>query len=183
MKALVTLAALLLAAAASVPQGKQEDFGLPELHKIKTATLSPAYGCRSREDFQRGYENTALFLSKYSRDRNSLELLFNGACGSEDYFQSATGGDDMGLIADLGEMSMEKVTAHLAFNTKNIHSFDLYSKFARMVKVQSNHTYAVLVNGSDIRSLFVFTVTGYVPNKRLDLKYAVQEYQIMQVRA
>ena len=34
---------------------------LPELHKIKAVTLNPSYSCRSKEDSQKGYGNTALF--------------------------------------------------------------------------------------------------------------------------
>ena len=169
--------------AALLPQQKHEDLGLPELHKIKTATLGPSYSCRSQPESAQGYANTALFLSDYSRRRNSPDLLFNGACGAKDYFQSVTAGDDMGVIADLGEFPLEKLSAHLIFNTRDTASFDLYSKFAQSVEVQPNHTYAVLVNREEIRALFAFTVTGYVPNKKLDLKYAVKEYQILDLRA
>ena len=77
MKAMVLLVAFL-GFAALVPQAKQEDFGLPELHKIKTVTLAPSYSCRSQQDSARGYENTALFLSAVSRLRNTPELLFEG---------------------------------------------------------------------------------------------------------
>jgi hypothetical protein len=101
------------------------------------------------------YSKTALFLSKYSDDRNSPDLLFNGACGSEDNFQGSTAGDDMSLIADPGTVPLEEVTTSKAFNFKRIHSMDLYSKFAQEAKVEANHTYVVLgireilpVNGS-----------------------------------
>ena len=180
MKGIVLLASFL-GFAALTPQKPQphEDFGLPQLHKINTITLSPSYSCRSVEDFQQGYGNTALFLSGYSRRRNSPELLFNGACEAHDYLEST----DLGLIADLGEIPLEKVTAHLFFNTKNIASFDLYSRFARSVEVRPNHTYAALLNGGEIRGMLVFTVTGYVPNQRLDLMYAVKKYEIFATKS
>ncbi len=180
MKALAILAIMFLPLVVSIPQAKQEDFGLPELHRIKTITLSPSYSCRSEDEFQQGYANTALFLSAYSRRRNSPELLFNGACGAKDNLESINA---TGVIADLGEMPLERVTAHLMFNTRNVASFELYSKFAQVAKVLPNHTYAVLMGGTEIRSLFVFTVTGYIPNKKLDLQYVVKEYQVLQVRA
>jgi hypothetical protein len=94
-----------------------------------------------------------------------------------------TAGDDMGVIADLGEISLERISARLAFNTRDVDSFDLYSKFAQAAKVEPDHTYAVLIARAEIKSLFVFTVTGHVSNKRLDLKYAVKEYQILGLRA
>jgi hypothetical protein len=161
-------------------QSKQRDLGLPELHKINLATLQPAYSCRSSEDFEKGYEETALFLSKFSREMNSPELLFDGACGAEDFLHSS---DSMNLIADLGEIPLRNVSAHLAFNTRSIHSFDFYSKFAQVVKIRPKHTYAMVVNESFVRALFVFTIVRYVPNKQLDIEYAVKEYQVLSVQS
>src|SRR3954469_8218001 len=172
---------LLLASSAAAAQ---QDYGLPELHAIKTVTLSPSYSCRSHEDFAKGYESTALFLSDYSKRRNSPDLLFNGACKSDDEFQASTAGDDMALIADLGtDVSIEQLSAHSAFNKQNVHSFPAYSKFAQTVKVEANHTYVVLLNKSEMRGLFIFTVTSYVPNRQVKIKYAVKEYQVIGVKA
>ena len=183
----LALVAVLLAAASGVAVAQtpaRQDYGLPELHVVRAVTLAPAYSCRPEDEFQKGYEKTALFLSDHSKRRNSPDLLFNGACKGVDYFQSSTAGDDMALIADLGaDVSVEKMTAHLAFNKQNVHSFDAYSKFARSVKVEANHTYVVLLNKGDIRGLFLFTVAEHVPNERVSLKYAVKEYQVMEVRA
>jgi hypothetical protein len=174
--------ALLLLAAGSVVAA--QNYELPELHTIKTATLSPSYSCRSQEEFSQGYKNTALYLSDHSKNRSGPDLLFNGACRSEDYFEASTAGDDMSLIADLGtDVSIENLTAHLAFNKQNVHTFPAYSKFASTVKVEANHTYAVLLNKRYLRGLFVFTVTDYVHNQRVDLKYAVKEYQAIEVKA
>ena len=153
---------------------------LPTLHQIKEVTLSPAYSCRPPDEFKRGYENTALFLSEFTKRRNGPDLLFNGACGAEDYFQVATAGDDMSLIADLGTgVSLEELSASRAFNVERVHSFPGYSRFARVVKVEAGHTYAVLLNASDKRGLFVFSVTEYVKNKKVNLRYAVKSYQVM----
>lgn len=165
---------------AAAGQQTQQDLGLPELHKINLATLQPSYSCRSSEDVEKGYEETALFLSKFSRKMNSPELLFDGACGGEDFLHSS---DSMTLIADLGEVPLRNVSAHLAFNTQGIHSFDLYSKFAQMVKIRPKHTYAVLVNESFVSALFVFTVVRYVPHKQLDIDYAVKKYQVLNVQS
>lgn len=180
---LLVLSSILFVPGLITSQSQKPDLGLPELHTIKTATLSPTYSCRSKEEFRTGYARTALFLSRYSDDRNSPDLLFNGACGTADYFQGSTAGDDMSLIADLGEVRLEEVTSDRAFNFKGIHSFDLYSKFAREALVQGNHTYAVLINKRELRGLFVFSVVDYALNKRVDLKYAVKEYQVLDVRS
>lgn len=181
MKRLALIATLLLVTASAA---SAQDYGLPELHTIKTVTLAPAYSCRSQAEFQKGYQGTALFLSDYSKRRNSPDLLFNGACRGEDYFHSSTAGDDMALIADLGtDAPVEEITAHLAFNKQNLHVFDAYSKFARHVKVEAHHTYVVLLSKRDIRGLFIFTVTNHDPNQQVELKYAVKEYQIMDMKA
>jgi hypothetical protein len=181
MKRLVFVALALLFASGALAD---QNYGLPELHTIKTATLSPSYSCRSQEEFSEGYKNTALFLSDYSKRINGPDLLFNGACRSEDYFAASTGGDDMSLIADLGtDTSIENLSAHLAFNKQNVHAFPAYSKFASTVKVEANHTYAVLLSKSDVRGLFIFTVTRYIPNECVELRYAVKEYQLIDVKA
>lgn len=120
MKSLLAFASILFICGQVIPQQqKKDDLGLPELNTIKTATLSPSYSCRSKEEFRRGYDRTALFLSRYSDDRNSPDLLFNGACGSADDFDVST----------------------------------------------------------------AFSVADYVPNKKVDLRYAVREYQVLDVKA
>lgn len=171
---------LLVATVSLFAQKVAQKYEMPELHTIKTITLSPSYSCRSSDDFQKGYANTALFVSSYSKQRNSPDLLFNGACRSEDYFEASTAGDDFSLIADLGaDVSLEEVSASRAFNLKRVHSYTEYSKFADAVKVEVNHVYAVLLNNRDKRGLFIFKVVEYVPNEKVVLRYAVKSYQIM----
>ena len=182
MRLLLTFATIVMVSAPFDSQEPQSTFGLPELHTIKTVILSPTYGCRSREAFRRGYEGTALFLSQYSDDRNAPDLLFNGACGSVDYFEASTAGDDMSLIADLGNVPIEEVTTMKAFNFKQVHSFDFYSRFTRAAKVEAHHTYAVLLNKSAIRGLFIVSVTSFEPDQKVELRYAVKEYQVLNVR-
>lgn len=178
-KIIVSIFVGLVTSISILAQTSGSKYELPELNTIKTATLSPSYSCRDAAGFQKGYAATALFLAGFSKQRNSPDLLFNGACRSEDYFEASTNGDAMSLIADLGEnVSIEELSAHRAFNLKNVHSFDAYSKFAQTVKVQKNHTYAVLLNESDKRGLFVFTVVNYEPNQKVELKYAVKSFQI-----
>jgi hypothetical protein len=154
---------------------------LPELHKIKAVTLSPSYSCRSKEDFQKGYGNTALFLTDEGR-WHGPDLLFNGACGSLDYLQGQTAGDDMTLIADLGRVSLEDLRADQAFNVKRIASNELYSRFMSVAEIEVGHTYAVVINKSGVRGLIFISITAWVPNQKLDLKYVVKEYQLLIVR-
>jgi hypothetical protein len=144
--------------------------GLPALHAVKAATLSPSYSCRSKEEFDKGFRNTALFLSTHGVETNSPDLLFNGACGAENYFDVTFAGDDMSLIADLGAVPIEQVTTQKAFNSVN--------RFTREAKVEQGHTYAVVVNQTDRRGLFVFSVDQYVPDQKVVLRYDVKDYQI-----
>jgi hypothetical protein len=115
MKKLALVVVLLLAATGSAlaqHASPAQEYGLPELHVIKTATLSPAYSCRSEEEFQKGYENTALYLSDYAKHHSGPDLLFNGACRADDEFQSSTAGDDMAFVVDLGpDLQLEQLTA------------------------------------------------------------------------
>lgn len=160
-------------------QAKKVDYGLPELHTIAGVTLSPSYSCRKSNEFGAGYANTALFLSSYSKNRNAPDLLYNGACGSEDYFQASTAGDDMSLIADLGrEIDIEQLSASKSFNFERIAKSDAYSKFVQELPVRSGHTYAVLLNKSCLRGLFVFTVAEHKPNESVLIRYAVKMYEI-----
>lgn len=178
-KSLCLIAFLLLSQGVFGQQKQTEDFGLPVLHVIREVSLSPSYSCRSTEDLQKGYSTTALFVSAFSKNRNSPDLLFNGACNSEDYFQVSTAGDDMALIADLGEnLSLETISAHKTFNLQNIAREDADTKFTRTAKVVKNHTYAVLLNKGELRGLIVFSVSDYLKNKKVDLKYSVKMYEI-----
>ena len=160
-------------------QGPAATFELPALHQINTVTLSPSYSCRPPEESAKGYGNSALFLSDFARRRNGPDLLFNGACGAEGVFEAATAGDDMSLIADLGEgISLDELSASQAFNVRRVHTSTAYSKFARVAKIEQGHTYAVLLNASDKRGLLVLSVTEYVPGTNVTLKYAVKSYQV-----
>lgn len=180
MKKLI-LSAVIIGVLTFLVGGKaSSSAGLPRLHVVKSAALAPAYSCRSSEEFAQGYQSTALFLSAHSKQRNAPDLLFNGACGAADYFEASTAGDDMSMIADLGTgLSLEDLSISRAFNLQNVHSAEAYSKFARTVKVGVDHTYAVLLNNQEKRGLFIFTVTEYEPNKRVNLKYAVKAYQVV----
>ncbi|HEX8069709.1 MAG TPA: hypothetical protein VF546_07155 [Pyrinomonadaceae bacterium] len=180
---LIGCAALLVAAGAARAQDK---FGLPELHAVKTATLAPPYSCRSAAEFKGGYEGTALFLSAYSEQRNSPDLLFNGACGGDNYFEAATAGNDLAMLADLGTgLLVENISAQDIYMTLGPRKapFVQETRYVSYVPVKLNHTYAVVLNKSEVRGVFVFTVTAYEPDKRVELRYAVKNYQVQQTVA
>ena len=175
-------AVLAIAVAAARPSAQRPEpkYELPVLHQIKTVTLSPSYSCRPPEALGKGYAQTALFLSEFARQRNGPDLLFNGACGAEDVFEAATAGDDMSLIADLGAgISLDDLSASQAFNVRRVAAFPAYSQFARVARIEQVHTYAVLLNASDKRGLFLLSVTEHVPGAKVTLRYAVKAYAVM----
>jgi hypothetical protein len=179
---LITL--LLLAAPAAA--AAQEATEVPELHTIRKVTLSPSYSCRSKEDFQKGYQKTALFLPGAATGRNSPALLFNGACGGADYFDVNHAGADMSVIADLGEgVELERLTAQDVFHGLRLPGSDGPQAMQFQIKapVKWGHTYAVVINKGDFRGLLYFTVTGYIPNERLDLRYVVKHYEQLRIAA
>lgn len=153
---------------------RRQSYGLPVLRVIKPYTFSAPYGCGG------SYNKSALFVSQYSLQRNSPDLLYNGACGSDLYFESSTAGDDMAVIADLGTFPLRNLSAHLAFNTANTVGQD--QSFFADVPAVVGHTYAVLVDKAEIRALIAFNVLAIDDSsKALKLEYAALEYQILSV--
>lgn len=67
MKGIIAALALLLGGGPAIPTQTAQNYGLPELHKIIRVTLAPSYSCRSDKDFQKGYQQTAFFVSAYSK--------------------------------------------------------------------------------------------------------------------
>jgi hypothetical protein len=176
MKFLFLASMLLIAAASSPLQNPQnpQSHDLPELHKIRKNTLSPSYGCRSKEDSQTSYGTAALYLSKNSC---GPELLFYGGCGQQDHLVVNMAGGDMNLIADMGKVQLEDLSADQPFILR-LDSMEPSLKFTFEAQIELGHTYAVLVDKSFERALFYFTVTGYLQNKRLDLRYAVKDFEL-----
>ena len=176
MKSLFLAASLLWMTSPASVQNKPRDLGLPELHKIQKITLSPSYSCRTPEEFAQGYANTALFLSSYSKQRNSPELLFNGACSGPDYFTSATAGAQLDVISDFGEVPLKDMVASDVFGLHR--TVDSMANFRQELKIQGGHTYAVLINKGEIHGFFFFQVLMYIPNQKLDLEYVVMNYSV-----
>lgn len=143
---------------------------LPELHKIEVYTFQAPYSCKG--DFSK----SALFLSSYSKKRNSPDLLFNGACNSPLYIEATTAGDDFSLISDLGDVSLELVTASKSFNYFQTVGKD--NTFKANMPVVEGHTYSVLVSKSEIRALYVLKIDKLLPNGTMVIRYAVKSYSI-----
>src|SRR5207237_9491443 len=84
MRKLLSLIVLALLAIATNAQDNQrsstpQTYQLPELHIIKTATLSPSYSCRPKEEFRKGKAGRELSWSANRSQRRAPILLSNGA--------------------------------------------------------------------------------------------------------
>lgn len=67
---------------------------LPELHTIKTAFFKYSYSCQPGP---LRYEGCALFLTDYGLSRNMPDLLYNGVCNFDDWFDVMLAGNDFGM--------------------------------------------------------------------------------------
>ena len=148
---------------------------LPELHVIKEASFKYPYSCQPGP---LNYENSALFITDYGHSRGAPDLLYNGACGSDNTFDVMLAGNDFGMLSDLGDVPLENVTASKAFNYENVADQD--NKFTNTIQVVKGHTYAALLAKNDIRALFVFRVQSYERSGPAAITYAVKQYGIIQ---
>jgi hypothetical protein len=91
------------------------------------------------------------------------------------------GGDDMGLVSDLGVFPLQNVSAHAAFNPMNVAGYD--SDFvSNQYSVVDGHSYAAFISRSDLRALFAFSVLKHDPyTGRMSIQYAVLNYQRISV--
>jgi len=148
---------------------------LPELHVIKRISLKYPYSCQPGP---LSYEGCALFLTDYGLSRNMPDLLYNGACGSDDYFDVMLSGDDFGLLSDLGDVPLENLTASRAFNYENM--VGKANTFTNTIDVVQGHTYVTLLAKEEIRALIVFRVENYERSGPATIAYAVKQYGVIQ---
>jgi len=148
---------------------------LPELHVIKRVSFKYPYSCHSGP---LTYEGCTLFLSDYGVSRNMPDLLYNGACGGNDFFDVMMAGQDFGLLSDLGDVPLENLTASRAFNYDNM--VGKANEFFNVIEVVQGHTYVALLAKEEIRALFVFRVEQYEKNGPATISYAVKQYGVIQ---
>ncbi|UJR10723.1 hypothetical protein I4U23_014913 [Adineta vaga] len=129
---------------------------LPQLNVIKQASFKYSYSCQSPP---LRYQDCALFLTDKSVAMNAPELLYNGACGSNDYFEAMFAGSDFGVLTDIvGEDN----------------------QFFKDIPVVKGHTYAAVLARRNNRALFVFRVESYQRNGPLTISYAVKQYSVIE---
>jgi hypothetical protein len=148
---------------------------LPQLHVIKQIAFKYPYSCQPGP---LSYEGCALFLTDYGVTRNSPDLLYNGACGSDNEFDVMLAGSNFGMLTDLGDVPLQNVTASKAFNYNKTVGQD--NLFTSSIKVVTGHTYAAVLARDDIRALFVFRVESYERSGPAVITYAVKQYGVIE---
>lgn len=85
------------------------------------------------------------------------------------------------MLANLGAIPLENITAHNSFNTKNIFGYD--NAFYQNVNAKEGATYVVLINKAEFRGLMAFNVESITQpnNSAMKISYAVLEYETMNV--
>jgi hypothetical protein len=144
---------------------------LPPLRIVQSAVIGPSYSCGGN------YSNAALYVTEENRRLEFPDLMFNGACGSDNYFALNLAGDEMSLIADLGTTPLAGLNEANVFNLRGVNTYADYTQFSWIAKVIEGHTYAVALNSGVTRGVFAFTVTRLVPDKQVALQYEVFSYE------
>lgn len=157
---------------------------LPQIGVKRTIELSPSYSCRTATAFARGYQRTALFLSNEMKRLNSPDLLFNGACGSENYFQSATHGGNYSLVADVSANAATTwLRSVIRLDPRRDRLALAKMGFGRKAAIVPGRTYVILLDKQGVRGLFVVTVTKHAKDTSVELTYEVLDYQVTDEKA
>ena len=173
MTGLIAFALLVV----TVPQAQAPN-PQPQIGVSRTIELTPSYSCRPTEEFRRGFQKTALFLSEEMRVLNSPDLLFNGACGSENYFQASTHGGNHSLVADLSTIKAGDLLRLRQLDAQKDRAALFKMGFEDDAAVALGHTYAILLHKDGVRGLMIVTVTKHVQDKGVTLTYDVLDYQV-----
>jgi len=119
-----------------------------------------------------------MFMTAYNFNLNHPELLYNGACGSQDYFQCDTAGDDFCMISDLGNVNITEVTAMKAFDwTWTVDGQNIFKYNSADIVV--GHAYAFLLSRSDLRTLYVVSVENQVQDGECNIYWVALSYSII----
>lgn len=149
------------------------------LHEVKTKVFGRPYSCGldAGEKFNYSYEKSALFITDYSKQRNSPELLFEAYRTYGDkscynfHVMSSTVVGDVSFIVDLGNVSLEEALRQSEFGSLN---------FKEKQPVVPNHTYLVVLGKREIQAIYAFRVVSLGSELGTDnsmvIEYAVKNY-------
>lgn len=175
MKIFAFLLALVSFQAQSAFALSSQSNDLPQLHVIKPYVFTAPYSCNGN------YSTAALFLTQESLRSNHPELLDNGACRSQLYFENSVAGRDMSLISYvshskkprgwsrfrprsdaifvcllarsiIGDYPLEDISAQAALNIRYLHpELQQPQPFYTTVPAKPNQTYSALLARDDLR--------------------------------
>jgi len=161
MKLLAVLVLSIICASASAAQLPV----VPPLYQLTNYVFAAPYSCNGN------YSASALFLSQASSSLNTPDLLYNGACNSQPYFDVTTAGSDFGFIEIYGtDVTLSQLTASDLQNPKNL--------FSTTAKVSAGHTYGITGSKQGFRYILGVTVNSIQTNGALDITYAVYLYEV-----
>lgn len=146
---------------------------LPTLHEIKTHTFERTYDCEG------DYSKAALYLSDYSQQMKSPDLLLRGACGTERSISASLSGDDLSVISDLGPVAIESVSAAKSLNYDRVVGHE--NTFKESAAIKEGHTYSVLSSKHERRALFIVHVDSLHADGSMEIRYAVKSYSVQKV--
>eukprot|EP01094_Clydonella_sp_ATCC50884_P002211 TRINITY_DN116_c0_g1_i1.p1 TRINITY_DN116_c0_g1~~TRINITY_DN116_c0_g1_i1.p1 ORF type:complete len:182 (+),score=74.25 TRINITY_DN116_c0_g1_i1:27-572(+) len=119
---------------------------LPDLYKISQHKFSALYDPGN-------YNESALFLTEYNKERGAPDLLYYGTT-SRCNFESATAGVDMAFFTMIGpNVDLEDLSAQTVLQDGDEWRYNT-------VPVYEGATYGLVESKSDTRSVVVFNVTS-----------------------
>lgn len=152
--------------------------GLPQLHVIKPHVFEVPYSCNGTSPSD--MKKSALFLSEEAKLSGRASVILNGVCDAAPYFSVATEGADFGLIAALGDVPLETVSAARAFNYEKAATKE--NTFRKVVSFAPNQTFVALVSRTNGRELLVFRVRSAeaagASFKNIRIEYVVRDYRV-----
>ncbi len=139
---------------------------LPELNKIKSATLFGSYG--------ENHEGFYLNLSSFTEIHKDYDL-FIYSNQREIILKSGTLGPSLSLIADIGDVPLEDVNFYLGLSP--LWTLTDSHNFRKQAVAIPNRTYVVVINNWQTSGMLVFRIED-VRGDQVRLRYAVRKYQI-----
>lgn len=160
------------------PAATVDTSSLPQLHVIKPHVFEVPYSCNGTQPSD--LNKSALFLSEEARLAGRASVILNGVCDAAPYFSTPTEGADIGLMAVLGDVPLETVSASRAFRYKKGMTDD--NVFKKIANFSPNQTFVAFLSRTTGRELIVFRVRSAEaagPSfKNVRIEYIVRDYRV-----
>eukprot|EP00040_Diaphanoeca_grandis_P011242 m.57580 g.57580 ORF g.57580 m.57580 type:complete len:183 (+) comp22409_c0_seq1:145-693(+) len=121
----------------------------PQLNTITTRTITSSYSCGTRTMA----DSCLTFDSSQAPGADNCDVLLNGGCGDDTYFQVNLAGAEMGFISNIGDVALENITSYVAM-TPGV------TGFLQSQNVVVGEVYVMILARSDHRAMFIMKVTS-----------------------